>query len=70
MQPLPETGNKLRSSVRNTILWNSLNTQNASNVQLCILLHAVAGVHMYKVGRLGKLINNHSYGIKLAGSQR
>jgi hypothetical protein len=47
-----------------------MQTQDLSNVQFCVPLHVIAGVHVYKVGRLGKAVNNHPYGIKFVDSQR
>jgi hypothetical protein len=70
MQLLIELGDKLRSSGRNNSLQNSMQTQNVSNIQLSKLLHVVVGMHGYKVGRFGKSVNNHPFGIKLVASER
>jgi hypothetical protein len=47
-----------------------MKTHNVLNVQLCISLGLVVGMNRNEVSRLRELINNHSDGIILVGSQR
>jgi hypothetical protein len=70
MQLLLKAGNKLGPSIRNDHLWNTVQTQDASNVFLRVLLYCEAGVHGYKVDRLGESIDNRPYRINLVCSRR
>jgi hypothetical protein len=45
MQLLPEMSDKLGSSVRNDSLGHTMQTQDASNIQLGVLLSSIVGVH-------------------------
>jgi hypothetical protein len=67
MQLLTEMSNELRPSVRDDSVGNSMQTQNVLNVQLCISLHLVVGMHRNEVDRLHESINNHPNGIILCG---
>jgi hypothetical protein len=47
-----------------------MQTQDASNIQISLLLSPVVGMHWNEVSRLGEPINNHPDGIKLVGGER
>jgi hypothetical protein len=58
------------SSVRNDGLGHTMQTPDTSNIQFGVPLSPVVGVHQNEMRRLGEPINDHSYGIKLAGRER
>jgi hypothetical protein len=58
------------SSVRNDGLRHTMQTPNTSNIQFGVPLSPVVGVHQNEMRRLGEPINDHPYGIKLAGRER
>jgi hypothetical protein len=66
----PKMSDKLGSSVKNDGLGNTMQTQDASNIQLSVLLSPVVGVHRNDMRRLGESINNHPYGVELEGRER
>jgi hypothetical protein len=70
MQLLPETSDKLGSSVRNDGLGHTMKTHDVSNIQFSILLIPVIGVYQNEMSRLGEPINDHLNGIKLMGKER
>jgi hypothetical protein len=70
MQLLPEMSDKLGPSVRNDGLGHTMQTQDASNIQLNVLLSPVVGVHLNEMSRLGEPIHNHPNGVKLTGRER
>jgi hypothetical protein len=61
---------KLGPSVRNDGLQHTMQTHDASNIQLSVLLSPVEGVHLNNMSRLGKLINDYPDGVKLASGER
>jgi hypothetical protein len=44
--------------------------QDASNIQLSVLLNSVVGMHRDEMSRLGELIHDHPDEIKLTGRER
>jgi hypothetical protein len=70
MKWLLDMSNKLSSMGQDDSNGHSMQTHNALNVQLCILLHLVEGMHENEVVRHGKSINNNPNGIILAGRER
>jgi hypothetical protein len=70
MQLLQEMGDKLGSSVRNDGLEHTMQTHDASNIQLNVILNPVVGVHQNKMSRFGEPINDHPYGVKFVGRER
>jgi hypothetical protein len=70
MQQLPESSDKLGSSVKNDDLGHTMQTQDASKVQLNILLSSVVGVHWGEMSILGEPIHDHPYEIILVGRER
>jgi hypothetical protein len=61
---------KVGPSVRNDGLRHTIHTQDASNIQLSILLSRVEGVHRNEMSRLGKSVDDYPDGVKLEGSER
>jgi hypothetical protein len=59
MEFFPEFGYKLGSTIRHYSLWNTVQTENAGNVQLCIGKYRVICLDRQKVSNLCKSINNH-----------
>jgi hypothetical protein len=70
MQLLPEMSDKLGSSVRNDGLGCTMQTQDASNIQLNILLSPIVGVYWNEMSRLSEPIHDHPNGIILVGRER
>jgi hypothetical protein len=46
MQLLLEISDKFRSSVRNDGFWHAMQTQDASKIQLSVLISPIVGVHL------------------------
>jgi hypothetical protein len=69
MQLFLEVSNKLWPSIGHDRLWNSMQKEDVSNVDPCLLLSCEVGMHGYKLGRLGEAINSHPY-LNLAGNRR
>jgi hypothetical protein len=63
----PRMSDKLASSVRKDGLGHTMQAPDASNIQLCVLLSPVVGVHWNELSNLGELIDDNPYGVKLAG---
>jgi hypothetical protein len=61
---------KLESSIRNDGVGHTMQTQDASNIQLSVLLGPVVGMDRNEVSRLSEPINDHLDGIILAGRER
>jgi hypothetical protein len=70
MQLLPEASNKLGSSVINDGLQYAMQTHDAKNIELNVLLSPVEGVHRNEMSRLGKSIDDYPVGVKLAAGER
>jgi hypothetical protein len=70
VQLLSEVSDELGPSFRNDGLWHTMQTQDARNIQLSILLSPVEGVHRNEMSRLGKSIDDYSDGVKLAAGER
>jgi hypothetical protein len=68
MQLFPEASNKLGPSIEHDCLWNSMQTQPMSDIDLGILLSVVVGVDGYEVGGFVESIHNHPNRVKLVGS--
>jgi hypothetical protein len=69
MQLLPEMSDKLGSLIRNDGLRYTMQTQDARNIQLRVLLIPLEGVHQNEMSRLGKSIDDYPDGVKLAGGE-
>jgi hypothetical protein len=69
MQLLPKMSNKLWPSIEHDDLWNSMQTQHTSDMDLDILLSIVVGVDGYEVDEFGESIHDHPNWIKLVGSK-
>jgi hypothetical protein len=67
MQLLPKASDKLRISVGDYRLWNSVLAYNASYLDLHILLYSVFSINRYEMGRFGESIHDHPNRIKLVG---
>jgi hypothetical protein len=70
MQLLPEASDELGTSIRNGGLWDTMQTQEARNIQLNVLFSPVEGVHRNEMSGLGKLVNDYPNGVKLAAGER
>jgi hypothetical protein len=70
MQLLPIASDKLRPSIRNDRLQNSMHAYHTSYVDLNILLNLVAGVDGYEVSGFDESVHDQPNRIKLVGSQR
>jgi hypothetical protein len=70
MQLLLEMSDKLGSWVEIDGLGHTMQTHDAGNVQLSVLLSPIVGVHQNEMSRLSEPINDLPYGIKLAGRER
>jgi hypothetical protein len=70
MQLLPEASDELGPSIRNDGLHHTMQTQDARNIQLNVLLSPVEGVHQNEMSRLGKSVDNYPNGVKLTASER
>jgi hypothetical protein len=66
MQLLPEASDELGPPVRNDGLRHTMQAQYARNIQFNILLSHVEGVHRNVMSRLGKSVDDHPNGVKLA----
>jgi hypothetical protein len=69
MQLLPEMSDKLGSLIRNDGLRYTMQTQDARNIQLHVLLIPLEGVHQNEMSKLGKSIDDYPDGAKLAGGE-
>jgi hypothetical protein len=59
VQLLPKVNDKLRTSVGDYCLRNSVQAQHTSYVDPRILLNIVIGVNVYEVGGFGESVHNH-----------
>jgi hypothetical protein len=59
VQLLPKANDKLRTSVGDYRLQNSVQAQHTNYVDPHILLNIVIGVNVYEVGRFGESVHNH-----------
>jgi hypothetical protein len=66
----PRMSDKLASSVRNGGLGHTMQAHDASNIQLHVLFSPVVGVHRNEMSKLGELVDDHPYGVKLVGRER
>jgi hypothetical protein len=67
-QLLPKTRDKLRTSVGDYHLQNSVQAYHASYVDLYVPSRIIIGVNGYEVGRFGESVHDHPNLIRLAGS--
>jgi hypothetical protein len=70
MQLLPEASDELGTSVRNDGLHHTMQTQDARNIKLSVLLSPVEGVHRNEMSRLGESVNDYPDGVKLTTGER
>jgi hypothetical protein len=70
MQLLPETSNKLGTSVGNDALQHTMQAQDARNIQFSVLLSPIEGVHWNEMNTLGKSADDYPNGVKLAVGER
>jgi hypothetical protein len=70
MQLLPKVSDELGPPVRNDGLWHTMQTQDVRNIQFSVLLSPVEGVHWDEMSGLGKSVDDHPNGVKLAVGER
>jgi hypothetical protein len=70
MQLHLEASDELVPSVRNDGLWYTMQTLDARNIQLSVLLSPVEGVHQNEMSRLGKPVDDYPNGVKLTASEK
>jgi hypothetical protein len=70
MQPLPEASDELGTSVKNDGLWHTMQTHDARNIQLSVLLSPVEGVHWNEMSRLGKSVDDYLDVVTLVAGER
>jgi hypothetical protein len=70
MQLLPEASDELGPSVKNDGLRHIMQTQDAKNIQLNVLLSPVEGVHQNKMSRLGNSVDDYPNRVKLVAGER
>jgi hypothetical protein len=66
IQLLPGASDELGTSVRNDGLRHTMQAQDVRNIQFSVLLSPVKGVHRNVMSRLGKSVDDHPNGVKLA----
>jgi hypothetical protein len=66
MQLLSEVSDELGPSVRNDGLRHTMQAHDARNIKFSVLLGPVEGVHWNVMIRLGKSVDDHPNGVKLA----
>jgi hypothetical protein len=57
MQLFPETSHKLNNSIRNNGLGNPVQAHNLIDIEFCIILDGVSGVHCDEMSSLGQSVH-------------
>jgi hypothetical protein len=69
MQLFPEMSHKLSTSIRNNGLGNTVQAHNLNDIEFCIILDRVSGVHYDEISSLGQSVHYNLDRILFSGSQ-